>query len=125
LSGSSGGLFFHITSPAGTYAGYLFEIDATNGNYRISRSPDFSLAISTHIIQDWTASAAIKKGSSTNTLRVLVQDGTLSFSINNVFLLAVQDTTYGSGTLAFLATATKGEGDADMVYSNLRVYQVS
>jgi eukaryotic-like serine/threonine-protein kinase len=124
LSGTSGGMFFHVVAPVGAYAGYLFEVDTVHGKYKISSSPDFSTGIGTKVLQDWTASSAIRQGATANTLKVLVKNGNLSFSINNVFLLTTQDTTYTSGNLAFLATATKGGADADMAYSNLSVYAV-
>jgi hypothetical protein len=123
LNGTSGGLFFYIkTGGVGTYTeGYLFEINATTGQYRISRSGSFTANANTRVLQDWTPSSTITKGSGRNTLGLWVKDGTMSFYINNQYLGTLKDTTYTSGNLAFLA---RGGNGADMVYSNLSVYGV-
>ena len=118
-------MFFHVVAPVGAYAGYLFEVDAVHGKYKISSSSNFNTGLGTNTLQDWTTSSAIRQGATANTLKVLVKNGNLSFSINNVFLLTTQDTAYTSGNLAFLATATKGGTDADMAYSNLMGYRVA
>ncbi|MBV9258797.1 MAG: serine/threonine protein kinase [Ktedonobacteraceae bacterium] len=122
ISGHTGGIFFRVNNQAlgGTYAGYLFEIDA-QGNYKISHSPDFSLGDAA--LQDWTPSLALKVGTNVkNRLQVLANGNTLDFYVNNVFLKELQDTTYSTGNIAFLATTTGGGADADVVYSNLQVF---
>jgi eukaryotic-like serine/threonine-protein kinase len=119
-NGHSGGLFFRVSLDAlGNYAGgYLFEIDTT-GRYKIS-----AFSASPQPLQDWTASSALKKGFSvTNTLEVIARGNNLLFYANGVFLVAITDSTYSSGLIAFLAT-TNGT-DADIVYSNLKVYTFS
>jgi len=116
-SGHSGGLFFRVTlDPLGNYnGGYLFEID-TAGNYKIS-----AFNTSPQPLQDWTFTSALKKGFSvTNTLQVIARGSKLLFYANNVFLVAITDSNYPSGLVAFLAT-TNGT-DADIVYTNLKVY---
>jgi serine/threonine protein kinase len=116
-SGHSGGLFFRVSLDAlGNYnGGYLFEIDSA-GNYKISAFNN-----SPQPIQDWTFTSALKKGFSVkNTLQVIARGSKLLFYANGIFLLAFTDSTYSSGLVAFLAT-TKGE-DADIVYTNLKVY---
>ena len=120
LSGHSGGVFFRVrTDVFNTYTGgYLFEIDS-QGDYRIS-----SFSSNPQPLHDWTASSALKKGNAvTNTLLVVAQGGKLLFYANGVFLTEVDDPTYTSGVIAFLASTT--DTNADVVYTNLKVYQLS
>ncbi len=46
---------------------------------------------------------------------LLANGNTLDFYANNVFLKEVQDATYSTGNIAFLATTTPGGADADVV----------
>ena len=123
LSGKSGGLFFRInTDLFNDYAGYLFEIGSA-GRYRISMSGNYSSGSTS--LQGWTTSSALKQGNNvTNTLQVIAQGSNLLFYANGVFLAQVTDTTYTSGGVAFLATSN-GTTTADVVYSNLKVFQMS
>ncbi|GAC1361995.1 MAG: hypothetical protein NVS2B12_03890 [Ktedonobacteraceae bacterium] len=118
--GASGGLFFRLnTNVLGAYKGYLFEINA-NGQYRFLLSNDFSTNSAT-ILRDWTDTPALKTGAK-NTLQVIARDTTLLFYINGVFLgPPIQDQTFASGSIAFLATST-GSERANVVYSNLSIY---
>jgi serine/threonine protein kinase len=118
--GASGGIFFRMnTNTFGAYKGYLFEVNA-NGQYRISRSKNFSTSNSA-ILRNWTDTPTLKNGAK-NTLQVIARDATLSFYINAVFLgPSIQDQTFAGGRIAFLATADKGN-QADVVYSNLSVF---
>jgi serine/threonine protein kinase len=121
-SGHTGGVFFRVNNQqlGGAYAGYLFEID-TQGNYKISHSTNFSLGNTA--LQDWTLSSALKGGTNVkNTLAILADGNTLDFYANNVFLKELNDATYATGNIAFLATTTTGGADADVVYTNLRVF---
>ncbi len=120
--GASGGLFFRLNTTAlGAYKGYLFEIN-TNGQYRISQSNNFSSNSAT-VLRGWTDVPALKTGAK-NTLQVIARGTTLLFYINGVFLgPPIQDSTFTSGDVAFLATSEKGER-ADVVYSNLNVSTV-
>ncbi len=123
-SGHSGGVFFHLaTDILGNYKGYLFEFD-TNGNYKISRSNNFSSGST--VIQDWTPSAALKTGNGAkNTLQLIARGGTLLFYVNDAFLTTQQDTNYKSGTIGLLATTSSNGADAEVIYSNLSVYPQS
>jgi serine/threonine protein kinase len=119
LSGHSGGLFFRLsTDPVGEYDGYLFEID-TQGHYKISTINNGSVSA----LQDWTFSAALKQGYAvTNTLQVIMQDNEYLFYNNGNFLTVITDSTYSSaGNIGFVAT-TSGGGNADVLYSDLSVY---
>ena len=119
LSGHSGGLFFRIsTNILNQYAGYLFEVDSI-GRYRISASQNYSSSINP-LLQDWTASPALKQGHNViNTLQVITQGSNLFFYANGAFLVQLADTNYTSGVIAFLATSDGTP--ADVVYSTLRV----
>lgn len=121
-SGHSGGLFFHVmTNTLGAYTGYLFEIDS-KGNYKVSRASNYSTGSGYVALQDWTASSAIKTGKAKNTLQVIMRDGSELFYVNGTFLVSIQDATYPSGDLALLATTSNNGDNAEVVYSNLRVY---
>src|SRR5258708_2221765 len=123
LSGQTGGLFFRINTNIGTeYYGYLFEIDSA-GRYRISASGNYSFPSTP--LKDWTFSTALQQGyTASNTLLVIAQGSNLMFYANGVFLVQLTDTTYTSGVVAFLATSN-GTVTADVVYSNLKVFQMS
>jgi eukaryotic-like serine/threonine-protein kinase len=123
VSGQSGGLFFRITTDIiNRYAGYLFEIDSA-GRYRISMSGNYSSG--SNPLQDWTTTSALKQGNSvTNTLQVIAQGSSLLFYANGMFLVQEPGQTYSSGAIAFCATSD-GTTTADVVYSNLKVFQMS
>jgi len=123
ISGDTGGLFFRVTTDAfNNYSGYLFEIDSAS-HYRISLDTTGTL----QTLKDWMPSSALKQGNTaTNTLEVIAQNGTLLFYANGVFLISLSDTTYTSGTIGFLATKTGIlTTNADIVYSNVKVYSLS
>lgn len=122
LSGHSGGVFFRVGKKTfGAYSGYLFEVDSTKGQYKISSSGNFSTGTNNAILQDWTPSKAIHAG--TNTLQIIARGGTLSFYINGTFLApSYQDTSFTEGYIAFLASTERGGANADVVYSNLKVF---
>jgi hypothetical protein len=120
-SGYSGGLLFRANH-LGTASGYLFEID-NNGDYRLSNSADFNSGMTT--LQGWTASSALNKGFHVkNTLAVIAQGSSLKLYANGTFLTALQDTTFtNAGSLGFLANINAQNPNADVVYTNLDVYQ--
>jgi serine/threonine protein kinase len=122
VSGHTGGVFFRVNNQqlGGPYAGYLFEID-TQGNYKISHSTNFSL--NDTALQDWTPAQALKGGTNVeNTLAIRAGGNTLDFYANNVFLKELNDATYATGNIAFLATTTSGGADANVAYKNLQVF---
>jgi len=120
-SGQSGGLFFRANNQ-GIDSGYLFEVDS-NGNYRLSSSPDFTKGRAT--LQDWTASSALNKGFHVkNTLEVIMQGNNLKLYANGGFLTAVQDATFpDAGYIGLQASTNNQNQTADVVYTNLNVYQ--
>jgi len=122
VRGHSGGLLFRANS-LNIYSGYLFEVDS-NGQYQLSRSTDFSTGSMT-ILQDWTASSALNKGFHVkNTLEVIAQGSNLKFYANGTFLTALQDTTFPHAAyLGLLGNIDAQNPTADVVYTNLSVYQ--
>ena len=124
-SGHSGGLFFRTqtSSILQVYSGYLFEIDA-NGDYKISKSKDFTNPLDQQTLQDWTASSALKTGIATNKLEVIMNGGVFLLYANGVYLTEIQDTTYSAaGTVAFMANDQGA--NADVSYRNLNVYPLA
>lgn len=119
-SGHSGGVFFRLsTNLIGNYDGYLFEIDS-QGNYKISREQGTTITP----LKDWQPGSALHTGyHATNLLQLIVRDSTFLFYANGKYLAGVQDTYYSqAGEIGFLATSVSGGSDADVVYSNLKVY---
>ncbi len=125
-SGHSGGIFFRVSPKTlGAYAGYLFEVDS-KGNYKLSKSSNFSTGTENAILQDWTPSTAIKVGAK-NTLQFIASGNTFLLYANGVFLAKVTDdaNTFSYGYIAlFASTATDG-GDATIVYGNMSIYKYS
>ena len=120
FSGHSGGVFFRLsTNLIGNYDGYLFEIDS-QGNYKISREQGTSITP----LKDWGSSPALRTGYHvTNLLQLVVRGDTFMFYANGKYLAEVQNTYYSqAGEIGFLATSTSGGSDAEVVYSNLKVY---
>ena len=121
VSGQSGGLFFRANNQ-GIDAGYLFEVNS-QGEYRLSSSADFTGGRTT--LQNWTASSALNKGFDVNnTLEVIVQGSTLKLYANGGFLTAVQDAAFpDTGYIGLQASTDNQNQSADVVYTNLKVYQ--
>ena len=122
LSGHSGGVFFRLSSNLlNNYDAYLFEVD-TQGNYKISREQGTTITA----LQDWSANKALLQGYNVkNTLQLIARGNTLQFYANGSFLGQIQNGYYTSGAIAFLATSVAGGNDADIAYSNLKVYTLS
>ncbi len=123
-SGQAGGLFFRMNAPVflfGGYTGYLFEVDST-GRYRVLSSGNFNNG--SNVLQDWTTSSAMRKGSASNTLQLIMRGSDFYLYANGAYLTHVNDSSYSSGQIAFLARSD-GTTPADLVYSNLAVYPSS
>lgn len=116
-SGHSGGLFFRANTLKAA-SGYLFEVDS-NGQYRLLSSAGNTT------LQNWTASSALHKGFHVkNTLEVIAQGSDLKLYANGMFLADLQDATFpDAGYLGFLASVDAQNPSADVVYTNLSVYQ--
>lgn len=123
LSGTSGGVFFRLsTNLLGNYDGYLFEID-NQGRYKISQEQGATITA----LQDWTITPALHTGYGTkNLLQIVARGNTFLFYVNGHFLTQVQNGYYNQlGTLGFLATSVAGGSDAEVVYSGLKVYSLA
>ena len=95
----------------------------SQGNYKISTvSGGAPAPLPGH---DWTKTPALKQGfNEKNTLQVVMTNNRFLFYANGVFLTQVTDTTFNAaGDIGFLAT-TQGT-NANVVYSNLKVYPLS
>jgi serine/threonine protein kinase len=123
VSGHTGGVFFCVSpQQLGAYAGYLFETDS-QGNYKISRSNNFSLGSDNATLGSGTITTGWKAGNNVqNTIQIVVSNGNLSFYINGAFLTTVQDHAFPAGDIAFLATTTPNNPNATIIYSNLKVF---
>lgn len=120
LSGHSGGVFFRLgTNLIGNYDGYLFEIDS-QGHYKISREQGATV----NPLKDWSAGPALHTGYHvTNLLQLIARGSTFLFYANGKYLAQVQNSYYNQpGEIGFLATSVSGGDDAEVVYSNLKVY---
>ncbi len=117
-SGHSAGIFFRLSTGAlNSFSGYLFEIDNL-GHYKFSL---LTGGIPT-TLQVWSLTAALRRGYNVaNTLQVVMRGATFLCYINGIYVTQITDTTYSSaGEIGFLATTTAT--NADVVYSNLKVY---
>ena len=120
LNGHSGGIFFRLsTNLIGNYDGYLLEIDS-QGNYKFSYEQGAGL----NVLKDWSATPLLRHGYNvTNLLQLVARGTTLTFYVNGTFLTQIQDSYDTSAdTIGFLATSVPGGSDAEVVYSNLKVY---
>jgi len=125
LGGRAGGVFFRVNVDPlfRNYSGYLFALD-NQGNYTVSRSNNFSSGDVP--LKEGTVSSGFKAGYNVkNTLQVIANGGSLSFYVNGVFLDKEQDTTFTSGNIAFFASSSDNSTDADIAYSNVRVFAIA
>jgi CHAT domain-containing protein len=110
--GYSGGLLFRLNNNQG----YLFEVGIGAG-YHIA------LWGAPGTLKDWTDAPVIHAGLlRSNTLEVIVRGSMFLFYVNGFFLTAVQDTTYGVGTIGLASFGSNTTGPGDAVFSNLKVY---
>jgi eukaryotic-like serine/threonine-protein kinase len=120
LSGHSSGVFFRLgTNLIGNYDGYLLEIDS-QGNYKVS----YEQGTGINILKDWSATSLLQRGYHVkNSLQLVVRGNTFLFYVNGKYLTQIQDSySTAANTIGFLATASQGGSDAEVVYSNLKVY---
>jgi serine/threonine protein kinase len=124
-SGHSGGVFFRVSANLiGNYDGYLFEVD-NQGNYKISWEQGSTVTA----LKDWSPTPLLHIGYHvTNFLQLIARNNTFMFYINGSFLTQVQDidnhyppSDQNEG-VGFLATSVAGGSNAEVVYSNLKVY---
>jgi len=60
-----------------------------------------------------------------NLLELIARGNSFLFYANGQFLAQVQNSYYTNGNIGFLTTSLSGESDAEVVYSNLKVYSLS
>lgn len=123
LNGHSGGIFFRLsTNFIGNYDGYLFEVDS-QGNYKISWEQGSTITP----LQNWQQTTALHTGYTVkNLLQFVVRGSTFLFYANGHFLTEVQNTYYNQpASIGFLVTSTPGGSDAEVVYSDLKIYSLS
>lgn len=123
FSGHSGGVYFRLsTNLLGHYDGYLFEIDA-QGNYKVS----YQQGNGNNPLKNWSPTPLLHRGNHvSNLLQLVARGSTLTFYVNNQFLTQIQDSyDTAANTIGFLASASQGGDDAEVVYSNLKVYALA
>lgn len=124
ISGHTGGVFFRTQMKTlGAYSGYLFEID-NQGTYKISSSGNFSTGVGSDTFKEGTSSALQMGVNAKNTLLIIAGRTSLLFYVNNVYLATWQNATFTIGNIAFLATTSLNGPNADMLYSNLKIYSL-
>ena len=126
-SGQAGGVFFRLSAPVlNIYMGYLFQVDS-QGNYTVFSSQNYSDATASTKIKSGTIATGWKKGTGvSNTLQIIAQGPNISLYVNGVYIDSVQDGTFQSGEVGFVATkANTNDPQAEVVYSNLKVYPLS
>lgn len=95
---------------------YAFSVSG-DGYVRVARCRD---GIWSPLGPDWMPSEAVHVGTTTNVLRVRVQDGTLEFSVNGVKVAQVMDTTFGDGYIGLYA-GSFSQGDVVVAFDDLVV----
>jgi TRAP-type C4-dicarboxylate transport system substrate-binding protein len=96
---------------------YYFRVSA-DGYYRVGGKTDgkwFELT-------DKTSSTHIKKGNSTNHLKVVCRGDQIEVSVNEHHLTTVTDNTFTEGYIGVIASAV--EPDIDVAFDNIRVYSL-
>ncbi len=99
--------------------GYYFLISG-DGFYSISRGEGEDV----NPIVDWTESSAVNKGADSNTLRAVCIGDYLALYVNDQFVADARDTAYSSGYAGLTAAAFE-EGDIDVTFDNLTIWQAS
>ncbi len=115
---------------SGDYAGIIFCADKTQGTYYFFQiKPDGSYILKTvsgdqfqGTLTAGSSSAILTGLHSTNTLAVVVQNGTISLYVNETNIANVSDTTYTHGQIGvFTGNDTNA---AETVFSRVRVWQL-
>lgn len=116
-----------VSGPDDNEYGVLVRMQDPDHFYRFSISGDGYYLISKYdgaewhnLTGDWTASDAIHQGATTNVLEVICRGSTMTFIVNGVPLVQVQDADYKKGDLALYA-GTFFEPDVEVRFDNLRV----
>ncbi len=118
-----------IAGPDDNEYGVLARMEDTDHFYRFSISGDGYYMVSKYdgekwemLSGDWKLSDAIQTGAATNLLEVICQGAALTFLVNGVQLVQVDDADYARGDVALYAGAFF-EPDVEVHFDNLRVEQ--
>lgn len=119
LQGSDAGLIFRANGDQF----YDFEI-SNQGEFFFRRHDAGGGGNYTFLIQR-TASNLVASGGQKNTLLVIASGSDFRLFINGTFVGEVQDSTYGSGQIGFVAGSAASDNRAEASFSNLSAFQVS
>jgi hypothetical protein len=115
LTDAQYGIWFHYQDDFN----FIYFGLSNQGEYRVAVIKDNSTQ---RTIQDWTPHPAIHPGAATNTLTIEAwSDGMITLSVNGEQLLAFNDTTYESGSVAFFCRSTTVPATCHL--TNLRIWQ--
>jgi len=95
---------------------YLFSISG-DGYYQVSKYDGRERLV---LNDDWTPSEAIHLGIATNLLEVICQGPTMTFFVNGVQLVQIEDNSYARGDVGLYAGAFFEPG-VEIHFDNLRV----
>ena len=99
--------------------GYYFLISG-DGYYSIARGEGENITP----LVEWQESSAINQGQASNKLRAVCVADYLALYVNDQFLAETNDSAYSSGYAGFAAAAFE-EGNVDIGFDNLTVWQAS
>ncbi|MEA3340367.1 MAG: family 16 glycoside hydrolase [Chloroflexota bacterium] len=116
-----------VAGPDNNEYGVLARMEDTDHFYRFSISGDGYYMVSKYdgevwesLSGDWALSDAIQTGAATNLLEVVCQGATMTFFVNGVQLVQVEDADYSRGDIALYAGAFF-EPEVEVHFDNLRV----
>ncbi len=100
-------------------SGYYFLIGG-DGSYSIRKGENQEV----DALVNWAQSGVIHRGQSRNLIRVVCVDDYLALYVNGEFVAEVQDSTYQSGYVGFVAAVAEG-GVIDMTFDNLIIREAA
>ena len=93
---------------------YFFRVDPTTGMYILHKliQSEWTTLI------DWTKSSAIRTGSETNVLKVLVRGSQITLFVNGQQLGSVTDSTFSRGKIGMCASSYTGETNFHVAFDD-------
>lgn len=143
LTRQTGGWFTHVERPE-VFSDFILEVEARqvegpdnnayglmcrykdDSSYYILISGDGSYLVAKQargesaLIKDWTALPAIRRGNSTNNLKVVAEGSHIALFINDKHVASFEDTSLAEGQIGLIAGAIK-EPDVHIAFDNLKV----
>jgi hypothetical protein len=117
-SSSSGALLFRDQNSHKLGGAYVFEVIG-DGHYKISNVNDFDHPL------HFGASSAIKQGLGIfNKLEVIARGSSLSFFVNDTFLIQLTDTHYTQGTISLATFRGSIASTGSVYFSDLSVWVI-